>query len=273
MVRLAAFDMDGTLLMPDHQVGAETLDTLHRLLEQNIVLTFATGRHFLEVRTIARRLGLHGYMITGNGTRVHDREGNNLFAQDLPPEIALEVLHSHWDTDASVHVFRDDGWLTTNELPELLTPHAENGFGYKITPLRSLPAFGISKICFCDDHDALIHLQVRLLQHFGNAVDFCFSAYDCLEVLPKGTNKGSALSHLCNHLDIDLADCMAFGDAMNDREMLGMVGKGYIMGNALPQLKASLPHLEIIGHCQHQAVAQQLNTWLSSPKKPHHSPE
>ena len=66
---------------------------------------------------------------------------------------------------------------------------------------------------------------------------------------------------------------MAFGDAMNDREMLGMVGKGYIMGNALPQLKASLPHLEIIGHCQHQAVAKQLNTWLSSPKKPHHSPE
>lgn len=33
MVRLAAFDMDGTLLMPNHQVGAETLDALHRLSE------------------------------------------------------------------------------------------------------------------------------------------------------------------------------------------------------------------------------------------------
>lgn len=79
MVRLAAFDMDGTLLMPNHQVGAETLDALHRLSENQIALTFATGRHFLEVRTIARRLGLQGYMITGNGTRIHDREGNNLF--------------------------------------------------------------------------------------------------------------------------------------------------------------------------------------------------
>lgn len=104
MVRLAAFDMDGTLLMPNHQVGAETLDALHRLSENQIALTFATGRHFLEVRTIARRLGLQGYMITGNGTRIHDREGNNLFSSDLVPEIALEVLHSHWETPASVHV-------------------------------------------------------------------------------------------------------------------------------------------------------------------------
>ncbi len=34
---------------------------------------------------------------------------------------------------------------------------------------------------------------------------------------------------------------MAFGDAMNDREMLGSVGRGLIMGNAMAQLKAELP--------------------------------
>lgn len=95
MVRLAAFDMDGTLLMPDHQVGAETLDALHRLLEQNVALTFATGRHFLEVRTIARRLGLHGYMITGNGTRVHDCEGIisllRIFRQKLRKKCCIRI--------------------------------------------------------------------------------------------------------------------------------------------------------------------------------------
>ncbi|MDI8978013.1 HAD hydrolase family protein, partial [Salmonella enterica subsp. enterica serovar Lubbock] len=41
---------------------------------------------------------------------------------------------------------------------------------------------------------------------------------DCLEVLPLGCNKGSALAVLSNHLGLSLADCMAFGDAMNDRE-------------------------------------------------------
>lgn len=45
MARLAAFDMDGTLLMPDHHLGEKTLSTLARLRERDITLTFATGRH------------------------------------------------------------------------------------------------------------------------------------------------------------------------------------------------------------------------------------
>ena len=44
MARLAAFDMDGTLLMPDHHLGEKTLSTLARLRERDITLTFATGR-------------------------------------------------------------------------------------------------------------------------------------------------------------------------------------------------------------------------------------
>ncbi len=43
MARLAAFDMDGTLLMPDHHLGEKTLSTLARLRERDITLTFATG--------------------------------------------------------------------------------------------------------------------------------------------------------------------------------------------------------------------------------------
>ncbi|SUH17288.1 HMP-PP phosphatase [Salmonella enterica subsp. enterica] len=55
MARLAAFDMDGTLLMPDHHLGRETIATLARLRERDITLTFATGRHVLEMRHILGR--------------------------------------------------------------------------------------------------------------------------------------------------------------------------------------------------------------------------
>ena len=53
MARLAAFDMDGTLLMPDHHLGEKTLSTLARLRERDITLTFATGRHALEMQHIS----------------------------------------------------------------------------------------------------------------------------------------------------------------------------------------------------------------------------
>lgn len=65
MARLAAFDMDGTLLMPDHHLGEKTLSTLARLRERDITLTFATGRHALEMQHILGALSLDAYLITG----------------------------------------------------------------------------------------------------------------------------------------------------------------------------------------------------------------
>ena len=61
-------------------------------------------------------------------------------------------------------------------------------------------------------------------------------------------------------------------DAMNDREMLGSVGRGLIMGNAMPQLKAELPHLPVIGHCGNEAVSHFLTHWLDNNNLPY-SPE
>ena len=43
MARLAAFDMDGTLLMPDHHLGEKTLSTLARLRERDITSLLPRG--------------------------------------------------------------------------------------------------------------------------------------------------------------------------------------------------------------------------------------
>ncbi|WP_312240333.1 HAD-IIB family hydrolase [Pantoea sp.] len=238
MARLAAFDMDGTLLLPNHQLGKETLATLIALHERQVMLAFATGRHLLEMQKLRQQLNLHAWLITGNGTRIHDPEGNQLFASDLTPSVAEEVLHTHWRTKASIHLFNDKGWFTAHQ---------------------------VTKICFVGDHEALCGLKSQLHAALGERADLCFSARNCLEVLPVNCNKGAALALLCQHLDLTLADCMAFGDAMNDREMLERVGKGFIMGNAMSQLKAELPHLPVIGHCETQAVSHYLNHWLTTP--------
>ncbi|AML59764.1 HMP-PP hydrolase (pyridoxal phosphatase) Cof [Serratia rubidaea] len=269
MYRLAAFDMDGTLLTPDHRVGSETLAVLNQLVARQITVTFATGRHYLDAQPIMAQLGLQGFLITGNGTRIYDRHGQCLQATDLPPEVAEAVIHRHWQTTAGMHVFRDEGWLTEAAMPAMLQAHHLSGFGYQLTDPRRLPAFGNSKICFVGEHEELLALQGRLRAYFGERVDVCLSAHDCLEVLPQGCNKGSALALLSEHLDVTLEACMAFGDAMNDKEMLASVGHGVVMGNALPQLKAQLPHLPVIGHCENQAVAHYLAHWLHSPYAPY----
>lgn len=265
MTQLVAFDMDGTLLMPDHRPGEETLHTLDRLQERGITLTFATGRHVLEMQPFLRKFGLSGWLITGNGTRIHTAEGKSLFRCDLAPDVAEYVLHSHWQTTASIHVFNDSGWLTDRDIPGLLNAHGHSGFRYQLTDLRRLSAHEVTKICFCGDHDDLCQLRIDLQAQLGDEAAICFSAFDCLEVLPRNCNKGAALKVLSERLDIPLSDCMAFGDAMNDREMLASVGRGVIMGNAMPQLIQSLPQLPVIGHCAGQAISHYLTHWLDTP--------
>lgn len=98
MAKLAAFDMDGTLLMPDHRLGEKTLSALKRLRERDITLTFATGRHVLEMHHVIGEFSLDAFLITGNGTRIHSLEGEELYRQDLAPEAAEAVLHGKWDT-------------------------------------------------------------------------------------------------------------------------------------------------------------------------------
>lgn len=265
MARLAAFDMDGTLLLPDHLLGEQTLNTLSRLRERDITLAFATGRHALEMRHLLNDLSLDAFLITGNGTRIHTWQGELLHHDDLSPDVAERAIHSHWDTASSMHVFNDEGWFTQTDLPELLSAHLFTGFRYQVCDVKRIPAHQVTKICFCGEHEDLCRLRIQLNEALGDKAHLCFSAHHCLEVLPVGCNKGAALAILSQHLGYGLQDCMAFGDAMNDREMLEAVGYGFIMGNAMTQLKAALPHLPVIGHCSTQAVSHYLTHWLDFP--------
>ncbi|OON37520.1 thiamin pyrimidine pyrophosphate hydrolase [Izhakiella australiensis] len=265
MARLAAFDMDGTLLLPTHTLGEATLATLRALQKKQIAVTFATGRHYLDMQPQIAPLALNAWLITGNGTRIHDSEGKVHFAADLPPDVAEEVIHANWNTAATLHAFNDCGWFTSHELPALLYAHRASGFSYQLMDLRKLPAHQVTKLCFIGEHGELCQLKARLREALSERVHLCFSAWECLEVLPLSCNKGEALSRLATSLGFTLHECMAFGDAMNDREMLARVGKGYVMGNAMHQLKAALPHLPVIGTCATQGVSHFLNHWLSTP--------
>ena len=74
----------------------------------------------------------------------------------------------------------------------------------------------------------------------------------------KNVSKATALAQVIEQREYGLQDCIAFGDGMNDVEMLAEVGKGCIMGNADPRLVQACPQLEVIGRHGHEAVASYL---------------
>jgi len=58
-----------------------------------------------------------------------------------------------------------------------------------------------------------------------------------IEFVNEGVNKASGLGPLCKMLGVPLSSAIAFGDAMNDVEMLTAVGLGVAMKNARAEVK------------------------------------
>lgn len=79
-----------------------------------------------------------------------------------------------------------------------------------------------------------------------------------------GVLKGYALEAVAKKLGYSLKDCIAFGDGMNDVEMLSMAGKGCIMGSAYQRLKDFYFELEVIGINVDDAVSYYLRKFYLS---------
>ncbi len=58
------------------------------------------------------------------------------------------------------------------------------------------------------------------------------------EMVPKGFDKGTGIRKVCELLGTDPLDTMAFGDGLNDREMLEAAGTAVVMGRAPEEIKA-----------------------------------
>ena len=59
-----------------------------------------------------------------------------------------------------------------------------------------------------------------------------------LEILPPGTNKGTALAKIAEILGVSPEECMAIGDSMNDEAMIRWAGLGVAMVNGDEKIKS-----------------------------------
>ncbi len=260
MYHVVASDLDGTLLSPAHLLSPYAKETLKLLTAEGVNFVFATGRHHIDVAQIRDNLEIKAYMITSNGARVHDTDGNLVFTHDLDRDIAADLFGvMHADKEIVTNVYRGDEWFMNRHRPEEMKYFKEAVFNYSLFEPGLLETDGVSKVFFtCDDHDKLLPLEQAINARWGDRVNVSFSTLTCLEVMAGGVSKGHALEAVAKAMGYSLKDCISFGDGMNDAEMLSMAGKGCIMGNAHQRLKDLLPELEVIGTNADNAVPHYL---------------
>jgi len=256
--RLIVSDLDGTLLDSNHQLHKSTIEVLRTLVKQGHHVALASGRHYHDMRVFRDQLDIPVHLISTNGAYTHDPDGRLLSASHLEPVHVEALIQLPRPPQVRLSLYRENGWHVDAEAPHLLSLHASTGFTYKVVPPDEMDANGVGKVLYLGDPQALVQLEHQARAAHGHGLHITYSTANALEIMAGGVNKGVALTALLETLQLTAAECLAFGDNLNDTEMLNLAGEAQIMANAHPELFERINGAERIGHHGEAAVAQWL---------------
>ena len=262
MFPVVVSDLDGTLFNTDHTLSPRTQKVIKKLSERGIKFILATGRHYEDIKHLPSKLGIDDmYLVTSNGARAHCPDNKTVVEINLDPEIIRPLLALRHTTDLPVltNIYQDSEWLIDQDAQWLLKAHSESGFFYKVRNLDEISTDKIQKVTFIAEHgEALQPLYEKVESMFGEHLSITSSSPRSFEIMQAGVTKASTLQQVLKLKGFELTDAIAFGDGMNDLQMLGQVGKGLVMGNADSKLVELLPDNEQIGFSHDDAVADYL---------------
>lgn len=234
--RVAALDVDGTLVDETNALSPAVRDAVLALAEAGVAIVVATGRAMPGTMEVVDRIGLQdGTAVTSNGAIVISYH-------------PVEVLHSV-TFDASEAVRR-----VLEHVPDALVAVEEVGVGYRVN--APFPEGEVSGRITIEDVDALVsepvtRVVIRAPEHdakeFAELVEglgltetnYYIGYTSWLDLAPQGVSKASGLELVCAKLDVAQADVLAVGDGFNDVEMLEWAGRGVAMGQAPEHVRAA----------------------------------
>lgn len=235
------FDLDGTLLNEHHELSALTIQTLHSLRARKANVVIATGRHIGDIRCYLTQLGGGIAAITSNGANIHDADGNLIYSQGLPLSVNQALLSLGEQFPVYTNLYSDTEWLINRDCEAVLAAHARSQFFYRVLDRQAMLNTPALKIYFYGEPKQLLALQAQIPAEISAALNVTFSDESHLEFMQKNISKGNALLILLERLGLSPSETMAFGDSMNDVELLRTVAHPIVMQNAVPALNALFP--------------------------------
>ena len=228
MIRMILTDLDHTLLRQDGSVSERTLQVLAACRAEGIRFAIATARYWIGAERYIDLLN-PDYEITTDGTLVHSH-GQCIYS----------CAFSAAETNA------------------IISGIAEAVPGAEITAACGKTVFWNSrhiseseklhKAVYCDYSsplDVQANKIVAELPDESAARDIaaktncrlqCYRGEKWYAFMPAASGKTAAIRAMAEISGISLKDTVAFGDDLNDIEMLKLCGTGVAVANAIPQV-------------------------------------
>ncbi|WP_031549843.1 Cof-type HAD-IIB family hydrolase [Oribacterium sp. FC2011] len=234
---LVAFDLDHTLL--DHntwKITPSTLESIEKLKNNDYLVIIASGRDMKNNMSIGYLREVDpDALVHMNGTMVEVKDDvlmDRVMDKDLLKRLLTYCDHENFPIGCRINEMdyfinhEEVLWFDKNYYGIYQGRNFRDPWELLKLPVRSLAFYGSREKSFVLQ-DAFPELSVMLFsKNFG------------ADVVEAEYSKARGIDRLCEHFGIDKKDTFAFGDSLNDIEMLKMVNVGVAMGNAQDEAKA-----------------------------------
>lgn len=235
-IRAVFFDIDGTLVsFNTHRVSDATVEALAELRRRGVKVILATGR-LLNQTEVVSHIKFDGY-ITLNGCCCLAEDGRTVISSATIPQSDLNSIVDY--LEANNHPFpcsfmdEHGSWINyVDDRVQFVWDNIALPVPRTEDPRETIKRDIYQVNVYVDevDEDAIVG---GYLQHCESTRWHPMFA----DVNLRGVSKQQGVDNLLNYFGISREEAMAFGDGGNDVSMLGHVGWGVAMGNAVDSAK------------------------------------
>lgn len=228
--KIVFFDIDGTLVNEEKVIPEDTVLAIQELKERGIEPVIATGRAPYFIKPLTEQLGIESFVCLNGGYVVY--KGTPLYKRPISLQSLESLVKLAGEHDHSL-VFEGEHTFCSNREYHPFVVDAVQSLkvdlpGFDPDFWRNEEIFQV--FLHCESGDEPLYEALKQ--------DFTLIRWhpQAMDVLPVGGSKAEGIAALLEKLGYTAEDAVAFGDGLNDKEMLDFVGFGVAMGNSHPEL-------------------------------------
>ena len=237
MIKMIATDMDGTFLDSEKRFDPEFIDLFYQMKEKNIKFVIASGNQYYRLYQKFLPLSDQMYFIAENGSFIAEG-ARELYCNIIEKDDVEKIKELLLDYNELLVVLcgRKGAYILekNRQYKDEIKKYYCN---YRFVETFDDISDGIMKIAVYDPNDKLDIVFNEIGSKLPDNVKTVTSGNNWVDIQNNDINKGIAMRFLQAIYEIEPDECMAFGDQMNDYELLQQVKYSYAMANAVDPIK------------------------------------
>ncbi|MBC8457373.1 MAG: HAD family phosphatase [Deltaproteobacteria bacterium] len=237
--KLAAIDLDGTLLDRQYQLSDENSQAVQELAATGVIIVLASGRMHATILPFSQKMRLTDPIISYNGAMVKQlKTGEVLHHIPIPNSLSSEIitrcdkhkLHLNFYLDDLLYVCERNKW---SELYDSRTGATSHPMG----DLHQFDGHEPTKLQIVNAPERIDRLLIEFQNQFQGRLYITKTQPEYLEFMNPSVSKGRALHAIAKQLDVPDTHTVAFGDGYNDISLMESAGFCIAMGNSVDEIK------------------------------------